>query len=167
MTCTCADGRYVVIGANHDKIFPRVMELIGRSDFANDPRMALNQGRVKHAHEIEPAIDEWCATLPRAEVLKRLNNIGCPCGPVYDAADMMNDPHYIARGMFEDIETPSGLKFKIPAMVPKLSDSPGNTEWCGPDVGAHTKQVLKEYLGYDDATVARLRSEKAVGSEQD
>merc|ERR1712226_445807 len=110
------------------------------------------------------AIDEWCASVPLAEALERLREAGCPAGPVYDAADMLADPHFQARGMFEDIETSTGLN-KIPAMVPKLSDTPGNTEWCGPEVGAHTRQVLSEYLGYSDAEIKRLRAEGALGAE--
>jgi len=164
-THKCKDGKYVIIGANSDEIFVRVMKMLGREDMANDARFKHNAGRVEHQDMIYLAIDEWCASVPLAEALDRLRAVGCPAGPVYDAADMVADPHFQARGMFEDIETPTGLKFKIPAMVPKLSDTPGNTEWCGPEVGAHTRQVLSEYLGYSDAEIRRLRAEGALGAE--
>jgi len=166
MTCTTKDGKYVVVGANADPIFKRVMEKLGRPDMANDERFAENAGRVKHQAEVEKPINDWIASLTQQEALKALAEAGCPAGPIYDAADILNDPHFQARGMFEDVETPTGLRFKIPAMVPKLSESPGCTQWCGPEVGAHTHQVLSEYLGYDDALIERLRAEKAFGLEQ-
>eukprot|EP00403_Amphidinium_massartii_P020690 CAMPEP_0178387006 /NCGR_PEP_ID=MMETSP0689_2-20121128/8854_1 /TAXON_ID=160604 /ORGANISM="Amphidinium massartii, Strain CS-259" /LENGTH=743 /DNA_ID=CAMNT_0020007363 /DNA_START=110 /DNA_END=2338 /DNA_ORIENTATION=- len=154
----CKDGRYVVIGANADQLFKKLMTLMGRKDMAEDERYATNVGRVEHQEEIYGAIDAWCASMPAVEVLAKLNDVGCPAGPVNDAADMMADPHFQARGMFEEVETPTGLKLKIPAMVPKLSETPGQTRWCGPQVGAHTKEVLKDYLGYSDDTIAKLRA---------
>jgi crotonobetainyl-CoA:carnitine CoA-transferase CaiB-like acyl-CoA transferase len=166
MTCTTKDKKYVVVGANSDAIFKRLMEKMGRHDLANDERLKDNAGRVKYKDEVEGPIDDWVATLTLEEAMKALGECQCPAGPIYDAEDMLKDPHFQARGMFEDITTPTGLKFKIPAMVPKLVDTPGNTEWCGPEVGAHTSQVLSEYLGYDEAKIARLREEGAFGSEQ-
>jgi len=164
-THKCKDGKYVIIGANSDEIFRRVMNMMGRSDMANDERYATNNGRVTHQEYLYQVIDEWCQSLPLADALKKLGEAGCPAGPIYDAADMMADSHFQARGMFEDIVTPTGVEFKIPAMVPKLSETPGNTEWCGQDVGSHNEQVLREYLGYDDDKIERLRKEGAIGSE--
>jgi len=166
MTCTTKDGKYVVVGANADPVFKRVMEKLGRPDMANDERYKDNAGRLAHQREVEKPIEDWIASLTQEEALKQLGECGCPAGPIYDASDMLKDPHFHARGMFEDIETPTGLKMKIPGMVPKLSETPGNTEWCGQEVGAHTSQVLRDYLGFDDATIERLREEKAFGSEQ-
>jgi crotonobetainyl-CoA:carnitine CoA-transferase CaiB-like acyl-CoA transferase/isopropylmalate/homocitrate/citramalate synthase len=166
MTCTTKDGKYIIVGANSDAIFKRVMEKLGRPDMANDEGMKDNAGRVKHKEKVETTINDWIACMTQEEALKALGEAGCPSGPIYDAADMMKDPHYNARGMFEEITTETGLTFKIPALVPKLSDTPGNTEWCGPEVGTHTSQVLKDYLGFDNEKIERLRAEKAFGTEQ-
>merc|ERR1711934_968842 len=108
---------------------------------------------------------ERCEARTSKEVLEGMQQAQCPAGPIYDAADMMNDPHFNARGMFEEITTPTGLTFKIPAMVPKLSETPGNTEFCGPEVGAHNLEIMRYYLGYDDEKIKNMREEKAVGSE--
>jgi len=166
MTCTTKDGKYIIVGANSDAIFKRVMEKLGRPDMANDEGMKDNAGRVKHKEKVETTINDWIACMTQEEALKALGEAGCPSGPIYDAADMMKDPHYNARGMFDEITTETGLTFKIPALVPKLSDTPGNTEWCGPEVGTHTSQVLKDYLGFDNEKIERLRAEKAFGTEQ-
>jgi len=164
-THRCKDGKFVVIGANSDQIFVRVMKMMGRTDMAEDERYAQNAGRVEHQDYIYKVIDDWTSSLPQSEVLAKLQEAGCPAGPIYDAADMVADPHFNARGMFEEVVTTSGLNFKIPAMVPKLSETPGKTKWCGPDVGAHTREVLMEELGYTESDVVRLRSTGAIGSE--
>lgn len=164
-THRCRDGKFVIIGANTDQIFARTMKIMGREDMATDARYADNAGRVEHQEEIYEVIDAWCASLTLAEALEKLSEAGCPAGRILDAADMLEDPHFRARGMFEDIETPTGLSFKIPAMVPKLSETPGRTNWCGPQVGAHNHEVLGEYLGLSTEEIRRLQALGAVGAE--
>lgn len=165
ITARCSDGKDVVIGANGDAIFPRVMRVMGREDMAADERYKDNAGRVVHKEYIEKVMNDWCLERTAEQVLAGMGEAQCPAGPIYNAEDMMNDPHFKARGMFEEITTPTGLTFKIPAMVPKLSDTPGNTEFCGQEVGAHNSQILRDYLGYDDEQIKRMREDKAVGSE--
>jgi formyl-CoA transferase len=74
---------------------------------------------------------------------------------------MFSDPQFIARQMFESARLPDGKEFRMPGIVPKLSATPGGTEWVGPELGAHTDQVLAA-LGYDAADIARLRAAGAV-----
>ena len=78
-----------------------------------------------------------------------------PVGPIYNVADMLEDPHYNARGLFETVEI-DGEPLKIPAIMPRLSDTPGGTEWAGGDVGTHTHEVLSELLGMSDEDIANL-----------
>ncbi|HBP68177.1 MAG TPA: carnitine dehydratase, partial [Alcanivorax sp.] len=103
-TYRCADGKYVIIGGNGDSIFKRLMTTAERPDLAEDPRLAKNPGRVENEAEIDGAIEAWCATLPSPEVLEKLEANRVPCGPIYSAADMMADPHFQARGLFQQVE---------------------------------------------------------------
>ena len=92
------------------------------------------------------------ATLAAAEV---------PSSRVYSAVDMFADPQFIARAMIESATLPDGRAFRMPGIVPKLSDTPGSTEWVGPTLGAHTDEVLAAQ-GYDAAAIAELRAAGAV-----
>jgi crotonobetainyl-CoA:carnitine CoA-transferase CaiB-like acyl-CoA transferase len=160
-TYLCHDGTYVIIGGNGDSIFQRLMQAAGRPDLAQDPRLANNQGRVAHAQEIDTAISAWTATLDAAEVLQQLETVAVPAGPIYSVADMARDPHFHARGLFENVEV-DGKPLKIPAFPPQLSATPGGTDWPGPELGAHNAAILGNWLGLSEAELETLRREGII-----
>ena len=141
-TYRCKDDKFLVVGGNGDSIFSRLLTAVGRDDMADDPSMATNAGRVLCEAKIDQVLSEWCSQHSLDQALDILEQQRVPCGPVYDAADMMNDPHFNARGLFEQVEV-NGEPLKIPAILPKLDDTPGATEWAGSELGAHTDEVLK------------------------
>lgn len=160
-TYTTRDGKYVVIGANGDAIFKRMMVAIGREDLAEDPTLARNDGRVARTDELDRVIGDWCASHDLEHVLEVLAKAQVPSGKIYDVKDIVNDLHYRARGMIEQAKLPDGTPMKIPGVVPKLSDTPGGTRWLGPTLGQHTGEVLAE-LGYDAEQVAALRARRVI-----
>ncbi len=160
-TYRCRDGLYVIIGGNGDSIFKRLMIAAGRADMANDPEYATNADRVRNEPAVDGAISEWTATLTAAEVVARLEAAQVPVGSIYTVKDMVEDPHYRARGMFEEVEV-GGRPLKIPAMTPKLSGTPGGTEWPGPPIGSHSVEVLKSILGKSDAEIEALRTHGTI-----
>lgn len=155
------DGRFVIIGANNDSIFKRLMHAIGRTDLAEDAALATNTGRVPRTAELDRAIETWTREHDLAAVLAALERAEVPSGRVYDAEDIVNDVHYAARRMIEQWSLPDGKPMKIPAVVPKLSATPGATQWLGPRLGEHTAEILRG-LGYDDAACADLRQRGIV-----
>ena len=162
-TYRCADGKYVIIGGNGDSIFKRLMTTAERPDLAEDPRLAKNPGRVENEAEIDGAIEAWCATLPSPEVLAKLEANRVPCGPIYSAADMMADPHFQARGLFQQVEI-NGAPLKIPAIMPRLGGTPGGTRWPGGDAGCDTESVARGELGLSEEEFQRLKAEGVFGA---
>jgi formyl-CoA transferase len=156
-TYVTRDGKYVVIGANADSIFKRMMRAIGRDDLADDPALVHNDGRVAQTETIERAISDWTACHELDEILRVLGAAEVPSAKIYDIADIVADPHYQARGMIETLRLPDGQELLAPGIVPKLSETPGTTEWPGPELGAHTSEVLAK-LGYDAEQLAQLRA---------
>ena len=137
------------------------MNAIGRPDLANDPTLADNAGRDARRDEIYGLIDDWCAGLDEAEVVAMLAAAEVPSSRIYSVADMFADPQFIARQMIESARFPDGKEFKIPGIVPKLTETPGSTEWLGAALGEHTDAVLTE-LGYTTARIATLRGDGAI-----
>ena len=123
---------------------------------AEDARLADNAGRVQHEREIDDAITAWTSSLDAHDVLRQLEAASVPAGPIYNVEDMVADPHFQARGLFEAVDI-DGNPRKIPALVPKLSETPGGTSWPGPEVGAYNDEVFKDLLGMSDDEVASLR----------
>lgn len=147
----CGDGSEVLIAGNGDSIFKRLMTAIGREDMAENPDMAHNDGRNAHAETIDATIADWTRNRSRAVVLETLEAARVPAGHPYTAADIVADEHYAARQMLETITTPEGRELKVPAVLPRLSRTPGRINGGGPALGAHTRAVLDE-LGIDRAT---------------
>jgi len=160
-TYTTQDGQNIVIAGNGDAIFKRLMQAIGRGDMADDPQLARNDGRVPRTAEIDGAIQAWCDTQTIDDALAALQQADVPVGKIYSVRDMMNDPQFVARGMFEQHAFADGTPIKLPAITPKLSETPGETKWLGPALGEHNDEVLRA-LGYDDAHIAQLRAEKII-----
>ena len=160
-TYRCADGLYVVIGANADSIFKRMMRAIGRPDLAEDPSLADNAGRVKRTEELDRVIGEWTATVPLDEALRVLEAAEVPSGRIYSIADIAKDLHYQARGMIERHQL-GDRELLLPGIVPKLSETPGATKWIGPKLGEHTDGVLAE-AGYSKADIDRMRAARIIG----
>ena len=157
----CRDGQQVIIGGNGDSIFKRLMTAAGRPDMADDPRLENNAGRVAHEKEIDDALAAWTATRAGSEVIRILEDVRVPVGPIYSVKDMVEDPHYAARDMIETVEI-DGKPLKIPAIAPKLGDTPGRTDWPGPALGAHTDEVLGGLLGMDADAMSALRAKGVV-----
>ena len=158
---TSSDGKHVQIGANGDAIFQRFMRAIGRDDLADDPSLADNAGRDLRRDELYGVIDRWANATPLTQMLETLNGAEVPASRIYSAEDMLSDPQFLAREMFLSAKLPDGKAFKMPGIVPKLSDTPGSCEWVGPQLGEHNG-VLLDSLGYDAAAIARLREEGAI-----
>lgn len=150
------DNAFVVIAGNSDPIFKRLMHVIGREDLANRPEFEHNDGRAQQSDLLDAAIESWSRQHSIDEVLQQLEQAEVPSGRIYSVADMVNDPHFNARDMLLSTELPDGQVVKMPGIVPKLSETPGQVKWRGPELGEHTESVLKQY-GYQTEDIESLR----------
>jgi crotonobetainyl-CoA:carnitine CoA-transferase CaiB-like acyl-CoA transferase len=160
-TYRCRDDRYIVIGGNGDSIFQRLMIAAGQQQMAQDRRLASNQGRVEHEAEIDMVLAAWCASQDSTVLLEKLDKARVPAGPIYNVEDMLNDPHFNARGLFETVEI-DGKPLKIPAILPRMSRTPGCTRWPGGDLGSANQEVLGDLLGLDEAQMSELRAAAVI-----
>jgi len=160
-TYPCKDGRYVIIAGNGDGIFKRLMHAIGRRDLAEDPRLAHNDGRVQHNDRLDEAISAWTTQHDLEQVLKVLDEASVPSSRIYTAADIYEDPHYRARDMIQSFSLPDGQPVDLPGIVPKLSETPGETCWLGPELGAHTEEVLAS-IGITGPAFQELKAQGVV-----
>jgi formyl-CoA transferase len=156
----CRDG-VVLIAGNGDSIFKRLMTAIGRDDLAHDPSLAENAGRVVHVDAIDAAITSWTEPQSVEEVLHVLAQAKVPAGRVYNAHDIVNDPHFRAREMILSQTTRGGHTLEVPGIVPKLLGTPGKLRSAAPTLGQDTDGVLEE-LGLSAARIQQLHLDKVV-----
>ena len=100
------------------------------------------------------------ATL-RLSVLAALAEAKVPSSKIYSIADIASDAQYLARDMIRQVTLADGTSLKVPGVVPKLSETPGDIDWVGPGLGEHTEAVLAAH-GYAREEIADLRARKAV-----
>ena len=160
-TYRCGDGKLIVIGANTDSMFKRLAKLMEQPEMADDPRFADNAQRVEHQEEIDGRIAAWAAARPAAATLDLLDDAGVAAGPIYSVEDIFNDPQYRARGLLQQV-TVDGEPLTIPAIIPRLSDTPGTTRWPGPKLGSHNDEVFSEILNLSASEQAALRHDGVI-----
>lgn len=158
----CKDGAYALIAGNGDSIFKRLMTLIEREDFANDPSLADNTGRVARVKDLDQAIEAWTLQRNVDEVLEKLESVSVPADRIYNIADIAADPHYAAREMLQKIHMNDGSELTIPGVVPKLSLTPGQHRRNAPTLGEDTDSILKE-MGLSAAQIQELKAKGIVG----
>ena len=156
----CSDG-HVLIAGNGDSIFRRLMETIGRQDLAQDTALADNEGRVARAAQLDEAIGAWTRLRRVEEVLGTLQAVRVPCGRVYSARDIAEDPQYRARGMIQTVTTRDGDMLEVPGIIPQLSLSPGGIRHPAPRLGEDTEAVLAS-LGIEGERLSALRGARIV-----
>ena len=149
------DGRYLVLAANGDSIFQRLMQAIGRPDVADDPRFKHNDGRAAASDELDEILGGWSASVNLTDALDILEAAAVPASGINSVAEVFEDEQLKARGAIEHHALQSGLDLYMPAAVPKLSKTPGETRWLGPELGAHNREVL-ERLGLDAEMIKKI-----------
>ena len=160
-TYRSADDRYIVIAANSDSIFKRLMNAIDRPDLAEDPELAHNDGRARRSDELDEAIEAWTSSRSLKDALQVLEDASVPSSGINTAAEIFEDPHFRARGMISEQPLPDGEEISLPGIVPKLSATPGTTRWLGPQLGEHNDEILSG-LGYDAAAIQGLKDKGAL-----
>ena len=157
------DGRWVVIAANHDTLWRRLAQLMGRPELADDPRFDSHHARGEHEDELDELIGDWAARHTAEELDRIVNEAGVVCAPVYSAKDLSEDEFFRERGLLVEHTDEVHGEMSMPGVVPKLTGTPGSlrsgARWT---VGADTDAVLGE-LGVEAEELDRLRKSGVIG----
>ena len=149
-------GEMILVAANQDSVYARLVTAMGRADLVSDPRYVDHASRGVNMEELDAVIGSWTAELGTDEVLDILHEAGVPAGRIYTARDMFDDPHFAARDAIVRLAHPDFGEIPMAGVVPKLSDSPGAVRHAGPELGEHNSDIYGSLLGLTDAEQAAL-----------
>ena len=156
-----ADG-YVTLSASSQRIFENVMDAIDRPELIEDERFENNDRRVANVEALDDIIESWTLERSTEEVLDQMEAADAIVGPVYDIADIFEDPHFAAREDLVDVPDADFGSLKTFGAFPKLSRTPGTVRHSGPDHGEHTAEIFLEEVGLPEAEFERLREENVI-----
>ncbi|MCL6561759.1 MAG: CoA transferase [Firmicutes bacterium] len=157
------DGQYLVIGANQDRVFRRLCEVLGHPEVAEDPRFATHEARGQHQEALDDLIAQWTRQWDQKALAERLHQAGIPAGPIYSIADIMQDPHFLAREMIVPMEDPELGLVEVPGPVPKFSRTDSRLRWTGPaHPGEHNQEVYQRWLGLEPSALEALHRQGVV-----
>jgi crotonobetainyl-CoA:carnitine CoA-transferase CaiB-like acyl-CoA transferase len=155
------DGRWVAISTSATSIAERVMRLVGRPDMIDEPWFATAHGRVSHVDELDGAVADWIAVRTRDEVIDAFEAAEAAIAPIYDIAELMDDPHARAREMFVSVDDPDLGPVRMQNVLYRMEETPGEIRFTGRALGADTDEILAS-LGIDPARVTALRERGIV-----
>jgi crotonobetainyl-CoA:carnitine CoA-transferase CaiB-like acyl-CoA transferase len=156
-----SDGRWIVFTTPAQHLFECLCVMLGEPDLPKDARFATHEGRSANMAELLAMAQAWFAARTFAEAVADLQRHDIPHSPIMSMADVFADPHYRERQSI--IEVPSEIgPLPQPAVVPRLSATPGRVTHAGPPLGRHTDEVLTGLLGMSPAEIAELRAAGAI-----
>lgn len=158
---------YIVIGANSDSIYNRMMTAMGREDLIG-PNYEQNHHRVARQKEIEDAIRNWTGSRTAEEVEKVMREASVPAGQVFSIKELAENEHVNARGILEDVwvgDKKNGWNLKVAKVTPILDGCDMPIRWAGPDLGQHNRQVLVEELGLTEDELTSYQQNGVVGQD--
>ena len=155
------DDKWVCLSASTQKMTERLFRSIGRADLIDDPRYRSNDDRVSRAAELDAIIGAFVATRTQADNVAFFEQAEVTIGPIYDIAQIVEDPHVLARELVADYPDSDMGAFPQHHVVPRLSGTPASIRAQAPRLGEHNRALLAE-LGIDGAAYEKLLAAGAV-----
>ena len=161
----CADG-YINLGAANTRTWEKFAQAIGRPELLDRPEYAEDGLRVKNRHQLTQEIEAVTTQQPRSYWLAVLEEVGVPCGPISNYAEVFTDPHIQARGMVQEMKHPVGGMVQVLGPAAKLSETPVRLARRSPLYGEHTAEVLVE-IGCTQAEIQELEKAGVIATRPD
>ena len=158
----CAGGDMILIGGNGDNVFARLCAAMGQPELKDEPKFIDHAARGRNQAELDEIVGAWTRGWTLDALLAHLEAESVPCGRIYRAPDMLEDPQYLARDSIVETDHPVFGRIKMQNAFPKMSETPGRVRWPGPTLGQHTDEVLAQVAGYDAARIAALRAKGVI-----
>jgi len=156
------DGEWIAMSGSAPTVALRVYRAIGRPELVDDPEFSDAQRRLAHAEEVDAMVAEWIARHTRDEAMAVFRREEVAAAPVYDAPQLLADPHLKERGIHLRVPDEDLGSMRVQGPVPRFSATPGTVAHLGPGLGEHNKEVYGELLGIPGERLAELAEEGVI-----
>lgn len=156
------DGKWIVLVCSTDRTYEYLTRAMNRADLLKNTLFSTMKARVENDAAIDALVREWVSTLDYAALKEVVDREGVPVSLVYNAEDIFSDPHYAARENIVEMPHPTLGTIKMPGVVPKFSETPGEIKWVGPELGSHNFEVYNELLGITKEQMEVLKSKRIL-----
>jgi crotonobetainyl-CoA:carnitine CoA-transferase CaiB-like acyl-CoA transferase len=160
-TFRTSEGHWILVITVGDEKFRELADCMGRLDLLDDPMFSTNAARMKNVDAIEGIVQAWTSTRTATELLPLLESRGIPCTKVATVADLVKDPHVIARQQIIELPQASG-SVPVQGFAIDLGETPMSLRYPCPSIGEHCGEVLTEWLGLNEEGVASLKKRRVV-----
>jgi crotonobetainyl-CoA:carnitine CoA-transferase CaiB-like acyl-CoA transferase len=157
-----ADGKWVAIACTNDKIFQRLVDLVGQLEPGDSGKWGSIAKREADREAIDNFVGDWTRRFPAAEVLKMCAEAQVPCGLINSIRDIFDDPQFAARQNMVKLPVDGLGEIVVANVVPRLSGTPGSVDRVGPKLGEHTEEILSSLLEFDGGRIAELRQRGVI-----
>ena len=157
-----SDDRWLGLSATSQSTFERLAQAMGMPNLISRPEFKDNAARLENRDSLNDELQGWLGQRDLEEIMDQLIPSGGVVGPVYDAPQIMSDPHYQARENIIDIDDPELGKTKMLGIVPKFSETPGAVNHAGPNVGEHNQHIYGSWLGLDEGELADMTEQGTI-----
>ena len=157
-----ADGGFITISCGSERIFENLLKAMGRLDLIGDPRFTGMSARVQNRDAIDDIVAAWMKGQRAEDALALLEKFDVVAGRVNDISDVLGDPHVAAREAIATLLDGTLGSVRMPAPVPRLSETPGRIRWSGGEMGAHNKDVFEGLLGMTSGRVETLKRQGII-----
>ena len=151
------DGKWMAIACTTDKMFERLCQAMGAAGGDLLERYAAQEKRLAARHEVNDRVARWTGALARDKLMEICLAHDVPAGPINSIADIFADPQFQARGDLARMNVAGVGEVTVPAVFPKLSETPGEIRSLGPRLGEHNDDVYGRLLGVGAVDMEKLK----------
>ena len=156
------DDRWLGLSATSQSTWESLARAMGLSELLDDPRFLNNAARLENKDALNDILQEWLGNRPLSGIMDELVPSGGVVGPVYNSAEIVEDPHFLERDDILEIDDSELGHTRMLGVVPKFSETPGSVEHAGPSLGEHNHQIFGDWLGLDVTAIDELSQEGVI-----
>ena len=156
------DDKWIALACTNDRMWQRLCKAMDRLDLLGPDKYATMAQRLAERERVNGIVGAFVASMDRDALLEHCRQHEVPAGPINTIADIFEDPQFAARQNLVEIFDPREGRVVVPNVLPKLSETPGELKWLGPDMGQHNDEIYRGRLGLSAEEVERLKSEGII-----